>query len=136
MKRYKINIMAAYTSTRVGSYFNLKSNCSRSFKSNVVYKFTCSVDQNVSYIGETKRQLFRRVLDHTKTDKKSAVFGHLYVCTNCQNSKNIMDQFEILKKCESKNIYSFEALLIAKFKPNLNTQLGPGNGTKTSLALY
>ena len=136
MGQYQINIMAAYKSTRVGSYFNLKSNCSRPFNSNVVYQFKCSADQNVSYIGETKRQLFRRVADHTKTDKKSAVFEHLFMCTQCQNSKNIMDQFEIIKKCEANNIYSFEALLIAKFKPVLNTQLGPGQGTKTSLALY
>ena len=116
--------------------FLVLQNCSRPFNSNVVYQFKCSADQNVSYIGETKRQLFRRVADHTKTDKKSAVFEHLFMCTQCQNSKNIMDQFEIIKKCEANNIYSFEALLIAKFKPVLNTQLGPGQGTKTSLALY
>ena len=136
MEQYQVNIMAAYKSTRVGSYFSLKSNCSRPFNSNVVYKFKCSADQNVSYIGETKRQLFRRVADHTKTDKKSAVFEHLIMCTHCQNSNNIMNQFEIIKKCEASNIYSFEALLIAKFKPVLNAQLGPGQGTKTSLALY
>ena len=136
MDKYNIRIIPSYSSTLVGSYFNLKTKLSRPFKANVVYRFTCSEDQNVSYIGETKRHLFRRASDHTNTDNNSAIFEHLYLCSTCQNVPNILDQFEILKSCEAKNIYSFEALLIFKHRPSLNIQLGPGRGTKTSLSLY
>ena len=136
MENYGIELISSYSTLTVGSHFNLKSNCSRPFRSNVVYKFTCSADRNVSYVGETRRHLFRRVSDHNQTDNNSAIFEHLYLCRNCQNSPNILDQFEILKACEAKHIYSFEALLIFKHRPCLNTQLGPGRGTKTSLSLY
>ena len=80
IKKYGLTIIPSYTTTAVGSYFSLKTNCSRPFKSNVTYKFTCAEDQQVSYIGETKRQLFKRVSEHTKTDKNSAVFNHLFNC--------------------------------------------------------
>ena len=87
-------------------------------------------------MGETRRQLFRRADDHIKTDKKSAVFEHLFVCTSCQNVKNIMDCFKIIFKGNAYNILSLEAMLIAIHKPILNTQLGPGKGAQTSLSLY
>ena len=134
--KHNITIIFTYSTTSVGSYFNLKTHCSKLFKSSVVYKFTCSGDQSVSYIGETKRQLFKRVAEHTKSDHKSAVFDHLYNCTKCQDSRNIMEHFEILTSTTTNNIYSLEALLIKKFRPVLNMQLGPGNGTRTSLSLY
>ena len=134
--KHNITIVSTYSTTKVGSYFNLKTQCSKLFKSSVIYQFKCSEDQSVSYIGETKRQLFKRATEHTKSDQKSAVFEHLYNCTFCQNSSNILDQFQILSSATTNNIYSMEALMIKKFRPVLNMQLGPGNGTRTSLTLY
>ena len=131
----KVNIKAAFWTTKVGEYFNLKSKCSRLFTANVVYKFTCSSDSGITYLGETKRQLFKRVSDHKGNDKNSAVLQHLQGCVHCQNS-NVSNCFEIVERCSPKNICSTEALLIAKHCPSLNTQLGPSKGTVVSLSLY
>ena len=136
LKEHGVNVVSSYNTTTVGSYFNLKSACSRYFKSNVVYKFTCSQDSRVSYIGETTRQLFKRIEEHTGADKNSAVFDHLFNCRKCQDTSNIYDLFSVLFSCRRNNIFSLEALAIKKFKPSLNVQLGPGKGTKTSLSLY
>ena len=43
------------------------------FKSNVVYKFTCSRDESIAYIGETQRCIFERIADHTDKTKESAI---------------------------------------------------------------
>ena len=136
MQTHQITTIAAYRTTKVGSYFNLKSPCPHLFNSNVVYQFQCFRDGNSTYIGETRRQLFRRVDDHCGKDKKSAVFDHLYKCSPCQSNNVISDQFKILRKCDKRSILSYEALLIAKNCPVLNTQLGPAKGTMVSLSLY
>ena len=136
LRKHGVNVTAAYRTTKVGSYFSLKTRCSKLFSSNVVYQFNCSQDEKISYVGETRRQLFRRAEDHIKTDKKSAVFEHLFVCTSCQNVKNIMNCFKIISTANAYNILSLEAMLIAVHQPILNTQLGPGKGAQTSLSLY
>ena len=131
-----LDIRAAFSTTKVASYFCLKSQCSVFFKADVVYKFTCSRDENISYIGETRRQLFTRISEHcTGKDKNSAVFQHLYDCVECQNT-NLSSSFQILQNCDKFNIYSVEAILIAKYNPKLNTQLGPGKGKMITLSLY
>ena len=136
MEKHEIVTSASYSTTKIGSYFSLKSKCTKLFQANVVYRFTCLRDEGTTYIGETRRQLFRRVLDHTGKDQKSAVFDHLYQCLECQSCNNISEQFEVLKSCANNNILNFEAMLISKHRPKLNTQLGPGNGAMVSLSLY
>ena len=69
MRKYCLCVKAAYNTVKVGSYFSLKSKCSNLFGSNVVYKFTCSRDENISYLGETQRHLFKRISEHS--DRKS-----------------------------------------------------------------
>ena len=135
LQRDDLNVQVAFCTTKVGEYFNLKSRCSRLFSANVVYKFTCSRDSSTTYIGETKRQLFERIKDHRGRDKKSAVLQHLYDCNQCQNS-DIATLFEILQRCSAQNVCSTEAILISKYRPPLNTQLGPGKGAVVSLSLY
>ena len=127
--------MAAYNTTKVGTYYKLKPPCPKLFLSNVVYQFSCCRDDNTTYIGETRRQLFRRVEDHNGKDQQSAVFQHLYNCTDCQSS-NLTDRFNILKTCGKGDLLSCEALMISKYRPKLNTQLGPAKGTQVSLSLY
>ena len=140
MREYDIVIKAAYTTTKVGAVFSLKSKCSSLFDSNVVYKFSCFCDKNISYLGETRRQLFRRIIDHTTQDRtncnNSAVLDHLYQCQTCQNVPNIDDSFSILQRCSSNNILSYEALLISKHLPKLNVQMGASQGKLTTLNLY
>jgi hypothetical protein len=131
-----LQVKTAFSTTKVGEYFNLKSRCSRLFAANVVYRFTCSRDSSITYIGETTRQLFERITDHRGKDGKSAVLGHLQECTHCQDSTNISTAFDILQRCSPSNIGSAEAILISKYCPSLNTQLGPWKGTMVSLSLY
>jgi hypothetical protein len=130
-----IDVRAAYSTTKMPEYFSLKTITSAMFKSNVVYRFTCTCDKSISYIGESRRQLFARISDHTGDTNNSAVFDHIYNCGPCQNT-NIADQFEILLNCTPFNILSAEAMLIAKYCPNLNTRLGPNVGAAVSLTLY
>ena len=136
LQKYDIDIRPAFTTTKVSSYFCLKSQCSIFFKADVVYKFTCTRDESISYIGETRRQLFTRISEHcTGKDKNSAVFHHLYDCVECKNT-NLSSSFQILQNCDKFSIYSVEAILIAKYNPKLNTQLGPGKGKMITLSLY
>ena len=131
-----INIRTAYSTTKVAEYFSLKTRTGALFKSNVVYKFSCACDKSISYIGESRRQLFARISEHTVDTKNSAVFNHIYNCGSCQDADNIANQFEILLNCTPFNILSAEAMMIAKYSPNLNTQLGPNVGAAVSLTLY
>ena len=137
MNKHQVSVCAAYKTVKVSSYFSLKDKCSDLFRSNVVYRFTCSDDKNSSYIGETKRHLFERIVEHClKKTSESAIFDHLYQCDVCQNVKNIANSFEIIQHCDWYDVLSCEALLITIHQPSLNIQLGPGKGTMTSLALY
>ncbi len=110
-QRHNIIIKPAYTSKKVSEYFSNKSKCSEIFDANVIYKYTCSADQSISYIGETSRQVFRRISDHCGTDKNSAIFDHLFTCTHCQNS-DIVQNFKVLKRCKQSELYSLESILI------------------------
>ena len=118
----------------MSEYFNVKSKCSEIFDANVIYKYTCSADQSISYIGETSRQMFRRVADHKGQDKRSAIFDHLHGCLPCQNS-NIDNNFEVLKRCARGELFSLESMLIEQEKPKLNTQIA-ANGKIASLTIY
>ena len=136
LKRHDVAIRSAYTTTKVSSYFSLKSKCSPLFKSNIVYKFTCSEDRNTSYIGESRRQLVRRIEEHRSgSDKNSAIFNHLYQCVTCQNVKNVTDSFEIMESCKWYNILTIEAMMISTHCPILNTQLGPSRGKMTTFSV-
>ena len=135
LEPYGLYTRATFSTTKVGTYFNLKSRCSPLFSANVVYLYTCSCDKGVSYVGETRRQLYRRIAEHSKVGTKSAIFDHLIGCDACQND-NIAESFEILQRCNASNICSVEALYITKLRPSLNIQLGPSKGAAVSLALY
>ena len=113
MNKHQVSVRAAYKTVKVSSYFSLKDKCSDLFRSNVVYRFTCSDDKNSSYIGETKRHLFERIVEHClKKTSESAIFDHLYQCDVCQNVKNIANSFEIIQHCDWYDVLSCEALLI------------------------
>ena len=136
MRNYNLCVKAAYSTVKVSSYFSLKSKCSDLFDSNVVYKFTCSRDENVSYIGETQRQLFRRISEHSDKTSDSPVFDHLFNCRDCQNTSNITTRFSIIQHSNKFNVRSLEAILINKLAPRLNIQLGKTRGAGSRLVLY
>ena len=99
------------------------------------YKFTGSCDKNISYIGETRRQLFRRINEHRENGNNSGIFSHLFDCTICQNTEEFSNCFDILQSGTRYNIMCLESLLISRHQPSLNKQMGPSRGT-ISLRLY
>ena len=54
-----IHVVLLYTTTKVGHYFQLKSQTPSSLRSDVVYKITCSRDVSTTYIGTSSRHLRR-----------------------------------------------------------------------------
>ena len=62
--KFNVNINVYYTCFKTGSYFQLKCSTPFPLLSNVVYKFSCSRDANISYIGMTTRHLGTRIQEH------------------------------------------------------------------------
>ena len=136
MRAYGLYVKAAYNTKKVASYFSLKSKCSSLFEGSVVYEFSCSRDENKTYIGCTRRQLFRRITDHNDPNKYTAVFEHMYNCDYCKNITNISDSFKILSKGSKTNLDSLESLYIYTKRPILNNKMGPMRGCRFPLTLY
>ena len=128
-ENYNIEIKPVFTSTKLSKYFSLKERCSQSYSSNIVYKFTCPKNKDISYIGESKRQFFKRIEEHKHNDKNSIVYNHIQNCGGCKNFPNLNNQFKIIKTCKKEELLSVEAILIHKDLPKLNIQtefLGKG----------
>ena len=124
--KFGLDVNILYDTCKVGSFFSLKSQTPKALMSNVVYKFTCKHDANLTYLGKTKRHMTTRVKEHGDLDarEKTAVASHIVNCQTCKQNKLVLDDFEIVKHC--KNDFEtkiHEALLIRKFRPKLNTQL-------------
>ena len=90
---------------------------------NVVYKFNCSCDANLSYTGMTTRHLSVRVREHLHSKVRSAVGKHIDNC-NVSNEKPVgVNDFTIMRACSTEiNTKIQETLLIKKRNPKLNSQ--------------
>ena len=92
--------------------------------SNVVYKFICSCDTNVTYIGITTRHLGVRLEEHLHSKTDLTVEKHINVYHSCKGNKHLFDNFSILKTCNTQyNAKIGEALLIKKHNLKINVQL-------------
>ena len=135
-EHFGVEMRGAFKSCKIGEFFSLKSSIPHSLRANVVYKFTCRLDAATFYIGKTKRQLARRVLEHLRPadGKDTAVTTHLRSCIPCQSVD--VNDFSILRSCSNNGeCLGHEALLIKRLKPPLNTQLHE-SGTETSLKIF
>ena len=106
--------------------------------SNVVYKFTCSRDVNVTYIGTSARHLSIRAGEHLNVSRssKSAIKEHIKKCSSCKTQPNNMGQFKIIRKCQtSYEAKIHEALVIKRSNPVLNKQLY-ANGASILLNVF
>ena len=130
-KSYDVNLRCVFNSFKVKNYFSLKCRSSPFLATNLVYKFTCQCDTDITYIGETNRHIGIRAgehLDLSKPGKVSPIGKHISSCEVCftklsQGALTFKD-FEILKQCRSKfDAEINEALLVKKFRPKINTQL-------------
>ena len=122
--RYHIDVKVVYTSFKVMNYFSLKCRTPLPLVANVIYKFQCSRDANLAYVGKTKRHLVTRVKEHGAAAGPSAIREHLTNCNTCRvdysvNSFKIIDSGKNDFECCIK-----EAIHIKLNKPTLNTQLG------------
>ena len=123
LRRWKIpNIKICFVIKRLRGILPIKNKTSTFLRSSIVYKFQCSADPNVSYIGETGRQLIRRVKDHT--DSNTAVTQHIQQCQICHhNTDTLVENFSVLAYASTPFERAIkEALLIKRDKPYLNTQ--------------
>ena len=130
--RYHKKCRVVFRPFKVSSYFTLKSRCPKELQALVVYKYVCSVDQNTTYIGKTKRHLALRVKEHlSTTSANSAVFQHVATC-NCAAS---IQNFSVLRCCQSDyDLSIMEALYIRDNKPSLNIAIA-GQGSSIFLKL-
>ena len=126
IKQYlEVDISTYYTSTKVSSFFSLKSSTPHGLKARIVYKFECLSDSDTYYIGKSKRHLVTRASEHTnpKESNSSEIKNHIFECEGCKNGNLSVDQFKVIKQC--KNDYSakiYEALSIKKYRPKINKQ--------------
>jgi hypothetical protein len=129
----RIEISPVFTTFKVSDYFSLKSQTPKLLTSNVVYKFTCLCDTNLTYIGKTKRHLMTRCREHLGLDK-SEISAHFKNCDICVNSS--FDQFSILKKCKTDHETKInEAIFIKTEIPRLNKNLF-NSGSLYTLQVY
>ena len=118
---YCIDIRVAFTSFKVRNYFSLKCRTPLPLLANVVYKFTCSRDANITYIGKTIRHLATRVKEHGTSP--SAIKDHLQSCDTCSSNYSC-ENFRIVDSGHSDFEISIkEALHIKQKQPSLNKQL-------------
>ena len=125
-KRFDTKITIVYKTTKVQEYFSLKSKTPLILNSNVVYKFTCSYDVNVTYVGTFARHLSIRAGEHLNVSRssKSAIKKHIKKCSLCKTQSNNMKQFKIIRKCQtSYKAKIHEALVIKRSNSVLNKQL-------------
>ena len=137
--KYNISVLPVNTTSKVEDYFSLKSVTPRSLRSNVVYKFSCLQDANLTYIGQSKRHLITRVGKHTSLGKigpQSEIKNHIYDCQECHSVKITCENFEILKSHRDSFAAKIsEALCIRRSKPRLNKKLF-GRGVSYLLKIF
>ena len=82
--------------------------------SKVVYKFTCSCNTIVTYIGMRTRHLGVKVEKHMHSKKDSVVQKHINVFQSCKDSKYLFDNFSILKTCNTQYSTKTQETLLIK----------------------
>ena len=111
----------AFSTAKIGSYFNTKDRLFQDILPKIVYSFSCA-GCNSCYIGETHRIFKKRVLEHLETDETSVVFKHLLANSECKRLCGV-DCFSILDRATNKvGLKIKEAFHITKHSPNLNKQ--------------
>ena len=131
-----MDINVYYTTFKTGFYFRLKSSTPLSLMSNVVHKFNCSCDADLSYIGMTTRHLSVRVKEHLHSKDRSAVGKNIDNCHVCKEKPVGVNNFKIMRACSTEyNIKIPEALLIKKCNPKMNSQLY-ANGSSFLLNVF
>ena len=66
---------------------------------NVIYKFTCLCDADVTYIGKTKHHFKTRRDEHFDFKKKNLtpVTLHVHECQSCQKGDYLENTIKVIK---------------------------------------
>ena len=92
--------------------------------SNVVYKFNCSRDADLSRIDMTTHHLSVRVREHLHSKVRSAVGKNMDNCHECKEKPVGVNDFKIMSARSTEyNTKIQEALLMKKCNPKLNSLL-------------
>ena len=113
---YNLKISPIYKTFKVVNYFQLKSKTPVGLCSNVVYKFSCSCDTNMTYIGMSSKHLITRVLEHLNFNslQHSAIKNHMLSCGKCSNNRFNENNFVIIRKCKSEFCSKIHEALLKK----------------------
>ena len=93
-----VKLIPTYKTFKVGNYSNLKSRTPTPLVSNVVYRFSCPREADLTYIGKSARHLVTRAKEHWSLNsitRKSAVKEHILDCNNCVKSDDVLKPFSI-----------------------------------------
>ena len=135
-EKFNVVVKPVFTTFKVGDYFSLKSRVPSFVRPNVVYRFKCLRDADISYIGKTERHLVSRVAEHLRPKGKTHIRTHLSKCSTCLNGNLSVQNFEILKTARGAlELGIQEALLIRKHQPKINKQMF-ANGASHQLKAF
>ena len=135
--QFLVDVKVVYTSFKVKNYFSLKCRTPLPLMAKTVYKYTCSRDANLTYIGKTKRHLATRVKEHGCTNPPTTAIGnHLTTCMACRSHFSL-NKFKIIDTARS-NLQCCikEAIYIKRQKPIINTQLTTTSGMSFFLNIF
>ena len=83
--KFNVDISVFYRTLKTGSYFQLKSSNATASVFNVVHKFCCLRDADVSYIAMTSRHLVIRAQEHLSFNiNKTTRARHISSCQCCK----------------------------------------------------
>ena len=113
----------------IGNILCKKERSDSMLRSGVVYKYTCDNCQ-LSYIGSTVLQLYRRCAQHAgvsfRTNKPLTKPDHSTIRQHCNSNNHAFNNrnFSILSSdSNSHNLRILESLYISTYKPTLNSYL-------------
>jgi len=67
-----------------------------------VYKFSCSRDAKISYIGMTTRRLGIRMQEHLHHKTlKSPIKDHIDSCDTCKKKNLDINSFKVIRSCNT-----------------------------------
>ena len=118
----KVKLRTTYTPCKLGSRFPVKDREKLIHQHNVTYHVTCANKKCEStYVGETKRRMFTRIMEHNSKDAKSHVLRH---SKKTKHRRVFLPNVEIIGRGYKTNFKRkvSEALFIKQLKPDLNMQ--------------
>ena len=118
----KVRLRTTYTPCKLGSRFPVKDKTKPAHQHNVSYHIRCANKKCPSnYVGETKRRILPRTLEHNSKDEKSHVLIH---SKKTKHRRIFLQNVQILGRGYRTNFRRkiSEALYIKELKPDLNVQ--------------